>query len=188
MSSAGERFGREMSRMSETLGREFEGAGRRLESRYERRFGLAGPFIRALIGWGILVLIILGIQAARTPGGELAYPELGVYLGGNVLLFFGLLILFGYVTYAHRRYRRQAVWVLPLTVAAGITVLSWFASGALSALSDDTGDRGIADAASAGQTFLPVIFIAILILGYIAVFAGSRGSGKGTPIPPELGR
>lgn len=188
MSSAGERFGREMSNLGETLDREFKDAGKRWEIWYDKTFGLVGPFVGALIAWGILILIILGIQAAKAPGGERAYPHLGDYLGGNVLLFFGLLILFNYVNYAHKKFRKQAVWVLPLTVTAGITIFSWLAAEALSALASDTGNQDIADAASAGQTFLPVIFVVILVLGYIVVFAGPRGFGKGMPVPPEIGR
>jgi hypothetical protein len=188
MAAAGERFGREMAKAGERFGRQFEGAGRRLETRYDMRSHLLGPFIGALICWGILILIILGIQAARTPGGELAYPDLGNYLGGNVLLFFGLLILFGYVNYAHKRFRKQAVWVLPVSVAAGITIFSWLAAGALSALAIDTGRQDIADAASVGQTLLPIIFVIIVALGYLIVFTSSGWFWKRAIVPPHHGK
>jgi len=188
MSSAGERFGREMSKLGERLDREFGGVGRRWETRHEQKFSLVGPFIGALICWGILVLIILGIQAAKTPDGNAAYPDLGLWLGGNVFLFFGLLILFGYVNHAHKRFRKQLIWVLPVSVAAGLTILSWLAAGALSALANDTGRQDVADAAAAGRTFLPAIFLVIVVIGYIVVLAGSRGFRKDVPIPPGQAR
>lgn len=188
MAAAGERFGREMAKAGERFGRQFEGAGRRWETRYERRFHHLGPFIGALIGWGLLILIILGIQAARTSGGDPAYPNLGNYLGGYVLLFFGLLLLFGYVNYLLRRFHKQAIWVLPVSVAAGITIFSWLAAGALSALAIDTGRQDIADAASIGQTLLPVIFVAIVALGYLIVFTSSGWFWKRVSVPPELGK
>jgi len=188
MSAAGDRFGREMAKMGERLGKEFEGMGKRWETRYDKKVSYVGPLIGAIIGWGIVILIILGVQAARTPDGEVAYPNLGNYLGGYVLLFFGLLLLFGYVNFFHRKFRRQLVWVLPISVAAGLTVFSWLAAGALSALATDTGRQDIADAASTGQTFLPVIFIVILSLGYLIVLAGSRWFGKNVAVPPEQGR
>jgi hypothetical protein len=188
MAAAGERFGKEMAKAGERFGRQFEGAGRRWETRYERRFHYLGPFIGALIGWGFLILIILGIQAARTPGGDRAYPNLGNYLGGYVLLFFGLLLLFGYVNFLQRRFHKQAMWVLPVSVAAGITICSWLAAGALSALATDTGRQDLADAASVGQTLLPVIFVVIVSLGYLIVFMSSRWFWKRVIVPPEQGK
>lgn len=185
MATVGDRFGREMAKAGERLGKEFEGMGKRWETWYEKRFNLVDPFIGALIGWGILILIILGIQAAKTPGGERAYPDLSNYLGANVLLFFGLLILFGYVNYIHKKFRSQAVWVLPLSVAAGITIFSWLAAGALSALADDTGRQDIASGAATGQALLPIIFAVIVVLGYLVVFAGTSGFGKWTHNLPE---
>jgi hypothetical protein len=188
MAAAGERFGREMAKAGERFGRQFEGAGRRWETRHDTRFHLLGPFIGALIGWGLLILIILGIQAARTSDGDPAYPNLGNYLGGYVLLFFGLLLLFGYVNYLLRRFHKQAIWVLPVSVAAGITIFSWLAAGALSALAIDTGRHDLADAASVGQTLLPVIFVVIVALGYLIVFTSSRWFWKRVIVPPEQGK
>jgi hypothetical protein len=188
MAAAGERFGREMARAGERFGRRFEDAGRRWETRHGTRSHLLGPIIGALIAWGLLILVILGIQAARTAGGDTAYPNLGDYLGGRVLLFFGLLLLFGYVNYLHRKFHKQAVWVLPVSVAAGITIFSWLAAGALSALAIDTGRQDIADAASVGQTLLVVIFVVIVALGYLIVFTGSGWFRKSVFVPPEQGK
>ncbi len=103
----------------------------------------------------------------------------------DLLLFLGLLLLFGYIGYAQKRMRGYAKWVLPVTVAFGLTILSWLAAEALAALAVDTGNQAMADSAQFGKTFLPVIFVAIVVLGYVTVIFGSQRFLRCAPIPPR---
>ena len=186
MSAVGERFGREMGRVGERVGKEFEDAGRRWERKYGRKTSVFGPLVGAVVCWGILVFIILGIQSARiSHGNEPSFPNLGTYLAGNLLIFLGFLLLFGYVDYGQKKMRAKAKWVLPVTVAACLTIISWFAAEAFAALAVDQNSQTMADSAQFGKTFIPVIFIVIVVVGYLIVLFGTSRSAESTILPPR---
>jgi hypothetical protein len=135
-------------------------------NRYEHAFGIFGPLIASVVGFIVLVVVItvLNIMAPTTPHAS----EVAGFLQGNLIIFFGLMIVGGYTTYAARKYPAFR-WVAPI-VSAGIFYIVYILIGRfLIQITASISNVGI-DVAVSEFNFLAIpLTLLILVLGYLGV-------------------
>jgi len=136
---------------------------------YNKTFKIAGPLIGAFIALIILRIIIYIIQAS----GDDIYiaTALGEGLHEYLLIIFGSMLLSGYNTYLHRKYKHQYQWIYPLISAIGFIIGAWIAAQIMLII-NQSDDTPILEAIGTFiDTYLIGIFILALIIGYAVQFA-----------------
>jgi len=156
---------------AEGIGKKAEQIGRKIEKKaddvgdhinqwYGKTFKIAGPLIGAFIALIILRIIIYAIQAS----GEDIFiaTALGEGLYEYLLIIFASMLLSGYNTYFHRKYK-IGIWI-----AAQIMLII-----------SQSNDTPIIEAIGTFiNTYLIGIFILALIIGYAAQFACSSHTSQ----------
>jgi hypothetical protein len=148
----GEKVGKKIEKTAEEVGKQVEKsveqAGKGFGSWYYRTFGVFGPLVSSFLGLIILRFIIEILSLSSTE-----VTVLGViseFLYDYILLFFILMLLSSYNSYFYRHYKRQ-----------------WLAAKILLILDTSLDIPILASIASFIETYLVLISIFVLLIGYI---------------------
>jgi len=170
-------MGREMNRVGERIGRDFERFGTEWGNWFDRTFGVLRPLLGALFG---LVLLIIVIAIAR----RLSLFNIGAFLLSYLLVFFVLMVAFGYSAYAQRKYRKETRWLMPVTVAIGLAISFWILSELSYALWHDTGLPGLDVVGLLFRVLVIVILVLVIVIGYVfmcVVIPREHGNSQSPP-------
>ena len=169
-----EKTGRELEMKMKNVDRHIEARGHHIERRidraskgfdswYNRTFGIFGPLLSSLVGLIILRLVVevFRIQSHIVP----VLGDVGNALYSYIALIFIMMVLSSYTTYIARRYKPFR-WVSPILSAIVVTVILWVVEQIL-LVNHGYGDESIAEAASIIGTYLPTIFVFVVVVGYV---------------------
>ncbi len=179
MGEAGRKMGEAFGQMGRTWGYEAGRTGHRFENWWDQTLGIAAPLVSGFIGVVILLfaIIALGIIATFSEHADF-WNDLVSFVERNLWLFVGLIFLNSFSNYFHRRYRKTWMWVMPVTIAIGSLGGFWIFAQVLEIAAADLGHPRLGDLANIIEFMLPVIFVLMLVLGYLMVFwitIGERG-------------
>ncbi len=155
---AAKNFGDAAERVGKRIEQKMEKAGKGFEGWYDKKFGIFGPLIWSFLGIIILRLII----------GVMAITDLTVlvtisdFLYEYFLLLFGLMLISSYNTYFYRKYKKQYRWISPLISTIVFIVIIWIIAQIFIIIDTPI----LSSIASFIDTYLPVIFVVIIILSY----------------------
>lgn len=135
-------------------------------SRYDHAFGIFGPLVGSVIGFVILVVFIAILEAAA-PSTPYA-SQIAVFFKDNLLVFFGLMLVSGYTTYAARRYRPFR-WVSPLIGAVIFFIVFTLVTQFLIDLSTVPGTHDLTGVIDLLKFLAIPLTLLILVLGYLGV-------------------
>lgn len=171
-----EDFGEEV----EALGKRVEHKGRHIESWWHRTFGIAGPFISAVIAMVFFFLAVLAVRMVNVPFNTGFLADISSFLMDNTGIFFLLFVLFSYSSYFSRWHFKSFRPFTPIVTAAGITACLWIAMNAMDIANFYIGSTVLFDIAYAISRLLPFIFGLAVLLGYIILIVQiSMESRKG---------
>jgi len=88
------------------------------------------------------------------------------------------MLLSGYNTYFHRKYKHQYQWIYPLISAIGFIIGIWIAAQIMLIISQSNDTPIIEAIGTFINTYLIGIFILALIIGYAAQFACSSHTSQ----------
>jgi len=184
---AGRRMGEAFGQMGKTSG---EGAGRtgnRFEAWWDQTLGFAAPLVSGFIGVVVLLcaIVMMGVIAAFSEDENFG-NDLVSFVERNLWLFVGLIFLNSFSSYFHRRYRKTWRWIMPVPMAVGSLGWFWIFAQVLEIAQTDLGHPRLGDLANIIELMLPLIFVLVLVIGYLMVFwitIGERGDE-----PPRYGR
>ena len=133
--------------------------------------------ISRITGIAIFLLIVILANWFSFPGGSAA-ADIVIFLNRNV----GLVVIFSLVFLAG-----EVIWELPFPVrilapptnAAGSVLLVTFFLRLLSLVDRITGTEIFGHISAYSFLILPLVFLAVLITGIIALIAGVTGKGEG---------
>ncbi|NYT12067.1 MAG: PspC domain-containing protein [Methanomassiliicoccales archaeon] len=169
-------FAQEMGALGKRVEKEFNSRGGDFESWSDSTLGILGPLIWSLIGLAFLVLII-GVMSLIGNSVQ-TFHDIADFLLANIWLIFALGLLFSYSNFFSRRYKEKFRWVQPIFTALGIVFGLWIASEIMFILATNFNIEFLETISSIMSTYLGVIFIVILAIGYV-VFLISLMSSTG---------
>lgn len=169
-------FAQEMGSLGKRVEKEFNARGGDFESWSDSTLGILGPLVWSLLGLAFLVLII-GVMSLIGNSVQ-TFRDIADFLLANIWLIFALGLLFSYSNFFSRRYKEKFRWVQPIFTALGIVFGLWIASEIMLILATNFNIGFLETIASIMSTYLGVIFIVILAIGYV-VFLISLMSSSG---------
>lgn len=179
ISDAGRRMGDAFSRMGKTWGEEARKGGFRLQNWWDDTLGILSPIVSGLIGVFVLLLAIIVFgtvsDISEHPG---FWDDIATFLVHNLVLIIALIFLSSFSNYLRRRFRKTWRWAIPVPIAIGSIGSLWVFAELLKITALDLGHPTLHGLADLIDLFLPVIFVVVLVLGYLMVFwitIGERG-------------
>jgi len=171
-----EGIGKKAEQIGKKIEKKADDVGDHINQWYGKTFKIAGPLIGAFIALIILRIIIYAIQAS----GEDIFiaTALGEGLYEYLLIIFASMLLSGYNTYFHRKYKHQYQWIYPLISAIGFIIGIWIAAQIMLIISQSNDTPIIEAIGTFINTYLIGIFILALIIGYAAQFACSSHTSQ----------
>ena len=164
-------FEEEISRIGKGLERDMEKAGRKLEKRYYRRYGLLGPFLWSL---ATLIFLALAIWVFDSLGGTLdsfILAEIAAFIDRYLALFFVLSLFFNYTSYIFRYYPDRSRFISPPVKALGGVVTIWVLTEIFFILNTEFNISALDSLLILIQENLLGIFIFLTVVIYIAMIA-----------------
>jgi hypothetical protein len=155
-SEAGKRFEQRTTYMSSM----------RMEGWYDRTFGILGPLISSFLFLIVMRIIIQVLQLQQDT--VEVFRILGSSLYTYLLILFGVTLLSNYTQYFSRKSFSFRVFS-PLLIAVVPVVWLWVAMQILHTLSDPLKMPDLKVAASSIEQILPVVFIFVLLIGYVVL-------------------
>lgn len=177
--ATGRKMGDAFGQMGRTWGAETGWAGHKFGDWWDRTLGFAAPLVSGFVGVVVLLLAIvtMGIIASLSEH-EIFWNDLVSFVERNLWLLVGLIFLNSFSNYFHRRYRKTWRWVVPIPIAVGSLGSFWILAQALEIAAADMGHPRLDDLANIIELMLPVIFVLVIVVGYLMVFwitIGERG-------------
>jgi len=177
MDRLGKRVGDHVSQTVQRVTDRTSEAGKRFEQRttlvsthaerwYDRTFGILGPLISSFIFLIVMRIIIQVLQLQQDT--VEVFRILGSSLYTYLLILFGVTLLSNYTQYFSRKSLRFRVFS-PLLTAVVPVVWLWVAMQILLTLSDPLKMPDLKVAASSIEEILPVVFIFVLLIGYVVL-------------------
>lgn len=133
---------------------------------YDRTFGILGPLISSFIFLIVMRLVIEVLQLSED--NVMVFQILGSSLYTYLLLLFGVTLLSSYTQYFSKKSHQFRVFS-PLLFAIVPVVWLWVAMQTLRTLSDSLKMPELKTAALSIEQSLSVIFIFVLLIGYIVL-------------------
>lgn len=179
LGDAGRKMGEALGQMGRTWGEGTGRAGERIGSWWYRSLGIAAPVVSGLIGVAALLvaMVIMGAIATVSEHGTF-WSDLVSFIWQYFWLFVGLTFLNSFSSYFHRMHRRSWRWVSPAAAAVGSLAGFWILAQILEIMEMDLGFSGLGNLAEFIEFILPVIFVLVIVVGYMMVFfiaIGERG-------------
>jgi hypothetical protein len=177
MDRLGKRMGDHVSQTVQRVTDRTSEAGKRFEQRttsvsthaehwYDRTFGILGPLISSFIFLIVMRIIIQVLQLQQDT--VEVFRILGSSLYTYLLILFGVTLLSNYTQYFSRKSFSFRVFS-PLLIAVVPVVWLWVAMQILLKLSDPLKMPDLIVAASSIEQILPVVFIFVLLIGYVVL-------------------
>ena len=161
-------FEEEVEKIGERFEKKMDKNGKGCEDWFNRNMGVIGPFLSSvlsLVCLGILILVLGFI-------GQFVATELlknvNSFLTANFGFFFLLFLLFSYLSYLTKVMRNGQWVIMPIRVAAGVTVAVWLIIQAVMIVNISSGI--VSEGASFMANNLLPMFWFFLALGYLVVF------------------
>ncbi|HIH76639.1 MAG TPA: PspC domain-containing protein [Methanomassiliicoccales archaeon] len=152
---------------------------------FDRTFRGGGPLLKSFLGL-IFVLLVMEIFGALS--GESAFAgNFADFLGDTLLLFFLMFLLGFFFGYYNRKYPRESAIVSPLVTAIIVTFVLWVVSNVFTLLGESQSDDFLTVMGDMVSSVLYIIFLLILLLGYIGVIMKAGSFGVPPPnvnVPP----
>lgn len=153
-----------------------------LQTRFDQSFRGAGPLIKTILGF-VLILLIVEILNALS-GESLFADRFGSFLRDNLLIFFLILLLSAYSGYASRRYRREHSVLSPLIAAVIITFVLWVVANIMDLLARSQNVDALETLSDLLFSILYIIFLLVLLIGYIGVIMRADRPQPPQTVPP----
>jgi hypothetical protein len=177
MDRFGKRMGDHVSQTAQRVQERTSEAGKRFEQRtnymsrhaegwYDRTFGILGPLISSFLFLIVMRIVIEVLQLS--PDNVRVFQILGSSLYTYLLILFGVTVLSNYTQYFSRKSFPFRVFS-PLLIAVVPVVWLWVAMQILTALSDPLKIPDLKTAASSIEQILPVVFVFVLLIGYVVL-------------------
>ncbi|MDD1772336.1 MAG: PspC domain-containing protein [Methanomassiliicoccales archaeon] len=142
------------------------------QSQFDRSFKGAGPLLKAFIGI-IFVLLVVEIFNVLSDSSEFA-DRVGDFLGDNLILIFIMMLLSVYSGYSSRRMPKEHSMVAPIIAAVLITFALWMMAKLMQITGDAVDVSVLNTMGDILNTILYIIFLLVLLLGYIGVVMRSN--------------
>lgn len=177
MDHLGRRVGDHVTRAVQRAQERSQDAGKRFERRvdhvsrhtelwYDRTFGILGPLISSFIFLIVMRIVVQVLQLQEDT--VTVFQILGSSLYTYLLILFGVTLLSNYTQYFSRKSFPFRVFS-PLLIAVVPVVWLWVAMQILTTLSDPLKMPDLKTAASSIEQILPVVFIFVLLIGYVVL-------------------
>ena len=177
MDQLGKRVGDHVTKTMQRVQERTQDAGKRFERRmdgastnagqwYDRTFGIVGPLVSSFIFLIIMRIVIELLQLS--PDNVRVFQILGSSLYTYLLILFGVTLLSNYTQYFSRKSFQFRVFS-PLLIAVVPVVWLWVAIQILRTLSDPLKMPDLKVAASSIEQILSVVFIFVLLVGYVVL-------------------
>lgn len=137
------------------------------QSQFDRSFKGAGPLLKAFIGI-IFVLLVVEIFDVLSDSSEFA-DRTGDLLGDNLILIFIMMLLSVYSGYSSRRMPKEHSMVAPIIAAVLITFALWMMARLMQITGDAADVGALSTMGDILNTILYIIFLLVILLGYIGV-------------------
>lgn len=147
---------------------------------FDRTFRGGGPLLKTFLGL-IFVLLVMEIFDALSTESAFA-GEFSDFLGETLLLFFLVFLLAFFFGYYTRKYPKETTMVSPLITAIIVTFALWVVSKVFELLGETQPDDFLAAMGEMVNSVLYIIFLLIILLGYIGVIM--KAGRFGNPVPP----
>jgi hypothetical protein len=159
-----EEIGRKAEQIGKRIEKKANNAGKYINQWYDQTFKIAGPLIGAFIALIVIRIIIYFIQLSTDDIYILTALSKGLY--DYLLIIFVSMLISGYNTYFHRKYKQQYQWIYPLISAIGFIIGAWIVAKILIIIDQNDNTPILASIGNFVDTYLIVIFILALIIGY----------------------
>ena len=180
MKETGKKMGEAMDALAQTAGEKAEAVGQRATGWWDERLRIAAPILSGLIGVVIfLVVIIIMDGIANISSHERFWRNLVSFALRYFWLFVGLIFLNSFSEYFYRRYRKRYRWVRPVATAAIVLGWFWIFAQVLEIGGRDLGHPSLTDEGHFIGQVLPLIFVLILVLGYLILAFRVMGERSG---------
>jgi phage shock protein PspC (stress-responsive transcriptional regulator)/DNA-directed RNA polymerase subunit RPC12/RpoP len=146
---------------------------------FDRTFRGGGPLLKTFLGI-IFVLLVMEIFDALS-GESIFAGEFSDFLGDTLLLFFLIFLLAFFFGYYTRKYPRESALVSPLITAIIVTFVLWVVSNVFKLLGESQPDAFLTAMGDMVSSVLYIIFLLIVLLGYIGVIMKAGRFG----LPPQ---
>ena len=118
-----EEIGRKAEQIGKRIEKKANDAGKYINQWYDQTFKIAGPLIGAFIALIVIRIIIYFIQLSTDDIYILTALSEGLY--DYLLIIFVSMLISGYNTYFHRKYKQQYQWIYPFISAIGFIIGAW---------------------------------------------------------------
>ncbi len=152
---------------------------------FDRTFRGGGPLLKAFLG---LIFVLLLMEIFKALSSESLFAErFSEFLGDTLLLFFLMFLLAFYFGYYTRKYPRESSIISPLITAIIVTFVLWVVSKAFGFLGESRSDDFLTAMGDMVSSVLYIIFLLIILLGYIGVIMKASKVGfppRNVNVPP----
>jgi ribosomal protein L40E len=153
-----------LERIGKAAERTIEHTAHRVETKYEKTFGVFGPLIQSFLGLIIFRLIIFLMTASRE-----TIPLLGIigeFLYSYLLVFFVLILVGNYTTYLNKKYKQHIQWIVPLISTVTFIVTIWILAELAGVIGEEINRSVLISLGSFVQQYIIVIALVVLLLSY----------------------
>ena len=163
-----EDLGKKLASKGQKFGEGAEKFGSDFDRMWYGTLGILAPVIGGLIAVVVFLVFVLVVGAVAN-GSEHRdfWEELRSFLEVHFLLFAGLFFLSSFTNYFNKVHRRTLRWVTPVMSAVGFTAWCWILAQVLFIGAGTLDRSGLEDLGDSLTDFLPVIFVAVLLIAYI---------------------
>lgn len=176
-------FAQEMESIGKRIEREFEDVGKDFGRWSDSTLGILGPLAWSLVG---LVVFVLIMAVMWIIGGSVhVFRDISDFFLANIWLIFALGLLFSYSNFFSRKYKERFRWVQPILTALGLVFALWLASEIMHIVAVNYDLVTIEDISSILSNFLWLIFMVVLIVGYVAFLVSLLSTGGVTAQEPR---
>ncbi len=157
-------LGEAAERIGKRIEHRFEHSGKAFGQWFDKKFGIVGPII-----WAFIALIITRIVIWMMTNAEdeiVVIGKIGTLLYDYLLLIFISFLISSYNTYFLRNYKKEYHWISPIVATIGFIIGIWILAKIFLVIDAEFDVSVLASLASVIESFIVVIFIAILLISY----------------------
>lgn len=169
-------FGEEVDHLGKKIEASFEDAGKRIETWYDKTFGVFGPVLSALIAF---IIIFIVIKALTFFGSNRPWMlDISGFLEPLLLLFLIIFLLSSYSEYFTRKLKPFR-FVSPIIGAIIFIVWFWVAINILSIIASAFNFSIVQTLTDLFEALIVPLAILILLLGYIGIITSTKQQPHG---------
>jgi len=134
---------------------------------FDRTFKVGGPLLKSFLG---IIFVLLVMEIFEALSSESVFADgFSKLLGDTLILFFLVFLLAFYFGYYSRKYPKETAIVSPLVTAVIATFVLWLVSRTFDLLGEARSDSFLSAMGEMVYSVLYIIFLLIILLGYIGV-------------------